>query len=74
MGRLAPLRPARGVRVPVYVIAVAEDIQAPPQDGEELARLTPGAKFHLLEGMGHGSWYGHDRINTVIEGIVREVG
>jgi hypothetical protein len=64
----------RGVRIPAHVIA--EDVQAPPQDGEELARLTSGAKFHLLEGMGHGSWYGHahDRVNTVIEAIVREVG
>ncbi len=65
-----------GVKVPVHVIAFAEDVEAPPQDGEELARLIPGARFHLLEGMGHGSWYGHahEEINAVIEGIVREVG
>jgi len=43
------------VRVPVHVIALAEDVQAPPQDGEELAQLIPNAEFHLLEGMGHGS-------------------
>ncbi|WP_119299943.1 alpha/beta fold hydrolase [Dongia deserti] len=67
---------ARGITVPVHVIAFVEDVQAPPQDGEELARLIPGARFHLLEGMGHGSWYGHThhRINAVIEEIVREVG
>ena len=61
-----------GVKVPVHVIAFAEDVEAPPQDGEELARLIPGARFHLLEGMGHGSWYGHahEEINKVIEGIV----
>ena len=61
-----------GVTVPVHVIAFAEDVQAPPQDGEEVARLIPGARFHLLEGMGHGSWYGHahEEINAVIEGIV----
>lgn len=64
-----------GVKVPVHVIAFAEDVEAPPQDGEELARLIPGARFHLLEGMGHGSWYGHahEEINAVIEGIVREM-
>jgi pimeloyl-ACP methyl ester carboxylesterase len=61
------------VRVPVHVIGFAEDIQAPPQDGEEVAQLVPGAKFHLLEGMGHGSWYGHahDRLNPYIEEIIR---
>ena len=64
-----------GVKVPVHVIAFAEDVQAPPQDGEEVARLIPGARFHLLEGMGHGSWYGHahERISVVIEGVVRGI-
>uniref|UniRef100_UPI0035B11821 alpha/beta fold hydrolase n=1 Tax=Aestuariivirga sp. TaxID=2650926 RepID=UPI0035B11821 len=47
------------VRVPMHVIAFEEDVQAPPQDGEELAALVPGAELHLLKGMGHGSWYGH---------------
>lgn len=63
----------RHVEVPVHVIAFAEDVQAPPQDGEEVARLVPGAEFHLLDGMGHGSWYGHahDRINAYIEAIAR---
>ncbi len=64
-----------GVKVPVHVIAFAEDVQAPPQDGEELARLIPGARFHLPEGMGM-SWYGHahEEINAAIAGIAREVG
>jgi pimeloyl-ACP methyl ester carboxylesterase len=61
------------VRVPVHVLAFAEDVQAPPQDGEEVARLIPGAQLHLLEGMGHGSWYGHahDRLNPYIERIIQ---
>lgn len=61
------------VRVPIHVIAFAEDVQAPPQDGEEVARLVPGAEFHLLEGMGHGSWYGHaqDRLNPYLEAILK---
>ena len=61
------------VRVPVHVIAFAEDVQAPPQDGEELAGLIPNAEFHLLEGMGHGSWYGHthDEVNAYLETILR---
>ncbi|MEX2648524.1 MAG: alpha/beta hydrolase [Alphaproteobacteria bacterium] len=61
------------VRVPVHVIAFAEDVQAPPQDGEEMARLIPGATFDLLEGMGHASWFGHahDRLNPFIESLLR---
>jgi pimeloyl-ACP methyl ester carboxylesterase len=63
----------RSVRVPLHVLGFAEDVQAPPQDGEEVARLVPGAQFHLLDGMGHGSWYGHahDRLNPIIERIIR---
>jgi pimeloyl-ACP methyl ester carboxylesterase len=61
------------VRVPVHVIAFDQDIQAPPQDGAELAALIPGAEFHLMDGMGHGSWYGHahDRLNPFIESLIR---
>jgi pimeloyl-ACP methyl ester carboxylesterase len=61
------------VQVPVHVVSFAEDVQAPPQDGEELAGLIPSAEFHLLEGMGHGSWYGHahERLNGYLEGILR---
>lgn len=60
------------VRVPMHVIAFAEDVQAPPQDGRELADLVPTSTFHLLEGMGHGSWYGHahDEINALIRRLV----
>lgn len=61
------------VRVPFHVLAFSEDVQAPPQDGEELAGLIPGAEFHLMEGMGHGSWYGHaqDQLNPYVEAILR---
>ncbi len=61
------------VRVPVHVVAFAEDVEAPPQDGEEVARLIPGAGFHLLEGMGHGSWYGHahERLNPFLAALAR---
>jgi pimeloyl-ACP methyl ester carboxylesterase len=62
------------VKAPVHVLAFAEDVQAPPQDGEEVATLIPGAKLHLMEGMGHGSWYGHahDTLNPHIETIIRD--
>jgi pimeloyl-ACP methyl ester carboxylesterase len=59
-------------RVPFHVIAFTEDVQAPPQDGEEMAAMMPDAEYHLLDGMGHGSWYGHahDRINPYIAGLI----
>ena len=59
-------------RVPMHVIAFDQDVQAVPQDGEEVATLVPGAEFHLFEGMGHCSIYGHthDILNPFIEGLV----
>ena len=63
----------RTCEVPMHVIAFGEDVQAPPQDGEELADLAGNAEFHLFEGMGHGSIYGHthETMNPFIEGLIR---
>ena len=60
-------------RVPMHVIAFDQDVQAVPQDGEEVAELVPGAEFHLFEGMGHCSIYGHtqDILNPFIEGLIQ---
>lgn len=60
------------IKVPMHVIAFDQDVQAPPQDGAEVAKLVPGATFHLLKDMGHGSWYGHaqDILNPYIGGII----
>jgi pimeloyl-ACP methyl ester carboxylesterase len=60
------------VTVPMHVVAFTEDVQAPPQDGLELADLVGTATFHLLDGMGHGSWFGHahERINSLIRALV----
>jgi pimeloyl-ACP methyl ester carboxylesterase len=59
-------------RVPLHVIAFDQDVQAVPQDGEEVAALCPTAEFHLFEGMGHCSIYGHthDVLNPFIKGLV----
>lgn len=58
--------------VPMHVIAFDQDVQAVPQDGEEVAALVPGAELHLFEGMGHCSIYGHaqDILNPFIEGLI----
>jgi pimeloyl-ACP methyl ester carboxylesterase len=60
------------VATPLHVFAYDEDVQAPPQHGEEIARLVPGAELHLFEGMGHGSLRGHthEQLNPVIKQIV----
>ena len=59
-------------RVPLHVIAFDQDVQAVPQDGEEVAALAPNAELRLFEGMGHLSIYGHthDVLNPFIKGIV----
>lgn len=60
-------------QVPMHVIAFSEDVQAPPQDGQEVAELAGSGTFHLFEGMGHCSIYGHTHeiLNPAIEQIVR---
>ena len=59
-------------KVPMHVLAFEEDIQAPPQDAEELAAITPTATLHLFPGMGHGSIYGHthDVLNPYIKDLI----
>ena len=58
--------------VPMHVLAFTEDVQAPPQDAEELVELTPTAELHLFEGMGHCSIYGHthDVLNPFIGALI----
>src|SRR6266516_3580798 len=59
--------------VPMHVLAFNEDVQAPPQDAEELVELTPTAELHRFEGMGHCSIYGHthDVPNPFIRRLVQ---
>ena len=56
-------------RVPLHVIAFDQDVQAPPEDGKEVVDLCPRAEYHLFEGMGHCSIYGHthDVLNPFIK-------
>ena len=44
---------------PLHVVAFDQDVQAPPQYGKQVADLAPTAEYHLFEGMGHCSIYGH---------------
>lgn len=58
--------------VPMHVLAFSEDVQAPPQDAEELVAVTPTATLHTFDGMGHGSIYGHthDVLNPYIAALL----
>jgi len=60
-----------GCTVPMHVLAFTEDVQAPPQDAEELVELTPTAELHRFEGMGHCSIYGHT--HDVLNPFIREL-
>ncbi len=41
------------ISVPTLVVHGADDLLIPPQWGKETAKLIPGAKFELVDGMGH---------------------
>jgi pimeloyl-ACP methyl ester carboxylesterase len=62
-----------GIRVPIHAVAFSQDVQTPPQRVREVAELAADGHFHLLEGLGHGSAFGHrpeavnDCIRTIIE-------
>jgi len=46
-------RVLRAIRAPTLVIHGAADPLLPPACGEDTARLIPGARFELIEGLGH---------------------
>ena len=47
-------------------------VQTPPQRARQVAELAASGTFHLLEGLGHGSAFGHrpDLVNDRIRGIL----
>jgi hypothetical protein len=55
----------------MHVLSFGEDVQAPPQDAEELVELTPTAELHPFAGMGHCSIYGH--AHDVLNPFIREL-
>lgn len=44
---------AQRITCPTEVIVASLDVMTPPKRGEALARLVPGAKFTMLDGVGH---------------------
>jgi pimeloyl-ACP methyl ester carboxylesterase len=58
--------------VPIHAIASSHDVQTPPARVREVAELAPRGSFHLLEGLGHGSAFGHrpDVVNACLRDII----
>lgn len=58
--------------VPLHVLAFSEDVQTPPSRGRLVAETAPHGHFHLFEGMGHVSLYGHrsEAVNRFIRELV----
>lgn len=48
-----------GCTVPMHVIGFEQDLQTPPARGRAVAEVAGNGHFHLLEGMGHLSVFGH---------------
>jgi pimeloyl-ACP methyl ester carboxylesterase len=63
------------IAAPVHAIAMSEDVQTPPQRVREVAELAADGHFHLLQGLGHGSAFGHrpEVVNACLREIVDTV-
>jgi pimeloyl-ACP methyl ester carboxylesterase len=59
-------------KVPLHVIAFSQDVQTPPACSKVIADIAPKGHFHLLEGLGHCSAFGHrpDVVNSCIGRII----
>lgn len=61
------------VSVPLEVVCFSEDVCAPPAYSAELVSLAVNARYHELEGLGHGSLFGHrprevaDFVRTLVD-------
>ncbi|MDX6579349.1 MAG: hypothetical protein QOJ47_898, partial [Gaiellales bacterium] len=58
--------------VPIHAIAFSEDVQTPPQRVRQVAELAADGHFHVLQGLGHGSAFGHrpDEVNALVREII----
>lgn len=65
-----PLLPR--IESPIHAVAFSEDVQTPPKRVREVAELARHGHFHLLQGLGHGSAFGHrpEAVNRCLRAIV----
>ncbi len=63
------------IAVPIHAVAFAQDVQTPPRRVREVAALAADGHYHELEGLGHGSAFGHrpDAVNDCIRSILATV-
>jgi pimeloyl-ACP methyl ester carboxylesterase len=59
------------IKVPIHAVAFSEDVQTPPRRVREVAELAGNGHFHLLQGLGHGSAFGHRP--EVVNRCLREI-
>jgi pimeloyl-ACP methyl ester carboxylesterase len=66
----SPLLP--NIPAPIHAVAFSQDVQTPPARVRDVAELAADGHFHLLEGLGHGSAFGHrpDVVNACVRGIL----
>jgi pimeloyl-ACP methyl ester carboxylesterase len=57
--------------VPIHAVAFSQDVQTPPARVREVADLAKDGYFYLLEGLGHGSAFGHKP--EVVNACIREI-
>jgi pimeloyl-ACP methyl ester carboxylesterase len=62
-------------RAPIHAVAFSEDVQTPPRRVREVADRAADGHFHLLQGLGHGSAFGHrpDAVNECIREILTDM-
>jgi pimeloyl-ACP methyl ester carboxylesterase len=60
------------IAAPIHAVAFSEDVQTPPRRVREVAELAANGHFHLLEGLGHGSAFGHrpEVVNECLRSII----
>lgn len=60
------------IEVPIHAVAFSEDVQTPPQRVRQVSDLAANGHFHLLQGLGHGSAFGHrpDEVNACLREII----
>jgi pimeloyl-ACP methyl ester carboxylesterase len=64
-----------GCEVSLHVVSFSHDVQTPPARGRQVAEAAKRGAFHLLEGLGHASAFGHrpDVVNAKLREIVDSV-
>jgi pimeloyl-ACP methyl ester carboxylesterase len=60
------------IAAPIHAVAFSEDVQTPPQRVREVAELAANGHYHQLQGLGHGSAFGHrpDVVNECLRSII----